>query len=94
MRSPDLFHSLTLLHLLFTLGLWTLLRPSVPAAIGLSIVAFAWTLWNGPLEGEVLIRVTPAHGLTESDLLAGIAIGIALWAYATARRRRHVASRD
>ncbi|MGV9669325.1 hypothetical protein ACWDPV_01860 [Gordonia sp. NPDC003504] len=96
MRSPDLFHALVLLNLLFACGLWTLLRPSIRAAAVLVLVAGAWVIWNRPLEGAVLLAVTSHNGLTESDLLSLVAVWIAVWAVTvTARRRtgRHTPTR-
>lgn len=75
------------MNLLFACGLWTLLRPSVRAAVLLVIVAAAWLIWNKPLEGELLISVSSRHGVTESDLLSVVAVGISVWAVTVARRR-------
>jgi hypothetical protein len=39
------------------------------AAVLLLPASVAWVLFNGPIEGAVLLTVTPDHGLTVSDLL-------------------------
>ncbi|NDK90064.1 hypothetical protein GYA93_10790 [Gordonia desulfuricans] len=90
MRSPDIFHALVLLNLLFACGLWTLLRPSVRAAVTLLVVAVAWVIWNGPIEGATLVTFTRTNGLTESDLLSVGAAGISLWTFARVRRQQPI----
>ncbi|WLP92158.1 hypothetical protein [Gordonia sp. NB41Y] len=90
MRSPDIFHALVLLNLLFACGLWTLLRPSVRAAVTLLVVAVAWVIWNGPIEGATLVTFTRTNGLTESDLLSVGAAGISLWTLARVRRQQPI----
>ncbi|GAB91022.1 hypothetical protein [Gordonia rhizosphera] len=90
MRAPDLFHALVLLNLLFACGLWTLLRPSLPAASALTIVSTAWVIWNKPLEGDLIVPIIERHGVTESDLLALAGFVIAVWAVTRVTRRpRH-----
>lgn len=93
MRSPDIFHALVLLNMLFACGLWTLLRPSVRAAAVLAAVAVAWIVWNGPIEGAVLVTLTASHGITESDLLSVVALIISLNTLTRVRRRGSRAGR-
>ena len=83
--TPELFHGLVLLILLFVSGAWTLAKPSRPAALVLIAVSVLWILFNGPVEGAVLYSFTPANGLTESDLLSVAGLGIAIY---TLRKRR------
>jgi hypothetical protein len=85
-RDPSVFHALVLLQLLFASALWTLLRPSRWAAGLLAIVAIAWVVWNGPIDGAVLVALTPNHGITESDLLALAALVVAGWTVIRLRR--------
>ena len=49
-------------------------------AAGLSTVAVVWVLVNGPVEGRVLLVLTPTHGLTVADLpsLAALVVAGAL----------------
>lgn len=56
------------------------------AAVLLLPASVAWVLFNGPLEGPVLLTFSHDHGLTVSDLLGvvGVAVGVALLAW---RRR-------
>jgi len=84
--SPEFFHGLVLLNLLFISGAWTLAKPSRPAAFFLIGVSVLWILFNGPIEGAVLYSFTPTNGLTESDFLSVFGVGIAI--YALRRRRR------
>lgn len=76
-RTPDLFHALVLLNLLFVSGAWSLARPSIRSSIVLTVVGLAWLIWNKPLEGQSLFSVTVRHGVTESDLLSVAAFVIA-----------------
>ncbi len=75
--SPEFFYALALMNLLFVSGAWCLARPSLPASGVLVIVAVMWALWNGPIEGRVLIHFNLQHGVTESDVLSVVAVGIA-----------------
>ena len=82
MIPPALFYGLVLLNLLFVTGAWCLARPSRAAAVVLILVSVLWVLFNGPIEGHVLLSYTYQNGLTESDLLslAGLIIALrALW---------------
>lgn len=82
MIPPALFYGLVLLNLLFVCGAWTLARPSRPAAVVLIAVSILWILFNGPIEGHVLLEFTYENGLTESDLLSAVGFviaGRALW---------------
>ncbi|AZG48048.1 hypothetical protein [Gordonia insulae] len=91
MRSIDPFHALVLMALLFTCGAWCLARPGRLSAAVLIVVAGAWIVFNGPLEGATLVVISDRHGVTESDLLsvAGFAIaGWALWRTETSAGRR------
>ena len=56
------------------------------AALLLLPAAVAWVLFNGPLEGPVLLTFSRDHGLTVSDLLAVLAVLVAL--AVLLRRRR------
>jgi hypothetical protein len=82
MLPTALFYGLVLLNLLFVTGAWCLARPSRGAAVSLIVVSVLWVLFNGPIEGHVLLEYTDTNGLTESDLLslAGVLIALrALW---------------
>ena len=52
------------------------------AALALLVAATAWVLVNSPVEGPVLVEVTPNHGLTVADLpslAAGLVALALLW---------------
>ncbi|MDH3046678.1 hypothetical protein QNA16_22805 [Gordonia alkanivorans] len=88
--DPSVFHGLVLLNLLFVTGSWCIARPTYRAAAFMAAVSVAWFLWNGPIEGHVLVTVTPDHGFTESDILSILGVGIAgITALRTRKRRRH-----
>jgi hypothetical protein len=37
----------------------------------------AWMLFNGPIEGPILLTITTSHGVTVSDLLAVVGVVVA-----------------
>ncbi|MCZ4581835.1 hypothetical protein O4158_22655 [Gordonia amicalis] len=86
--DPSVFHSLVLLNLLFVTGAWSLARPSYRAAAALTAVSFAWFMWNGPVEGRVLISINIDRGFTESDLLTILGFVIAVVTFVRTRERR------
>lgn len=49
-------------------------------AVVLVVLAVTWILVNQPVEGPILLVVTPTHGLTVADLpsLAAFAVAVAL----------------
>ena len=88
---PQIFHALVIMNLLFVSGAWCLARPSRPAAFVVAAASVLWVLFNGPIEGHVLVVLSPGrHGITESDLLAVLGAGIALWALVMTGRRAKV----
>lgn len=88
---PQIFHALVIMNLLFVSGAWCLARPSRPAAIVVLVASALWVLLNGPIEGHVLVVLSPGrHGITESDLLAVIGAGIGAWALLVTSRRTKV----
>jgi hypothetical protein len=46
-------------------------------AVGLAVAAVIWVLVNGPVEGPVLLVLTPSHGITVADLPSLAALVIA-----------------
>jgi hypothetical protein len=46
-------------------------------AVGLVAAAGVWVLVNGPVEGPVLLVLTPSHGITVADLPSIVALVIA-----------------
>lgn len=45
-------------------------RLEMPALVLQVLAGTAWLLLDGPIEGPVLVALTPDHGLTLSDLVA------------------------
>jgi hypothetical protein len=52
-------------------------RPRRAAALLLLPASAAWVLFNGPIEGPILVTLAPDHGLTVSDLLAVLGVLVA-----------------
>jgi hypothetical protein len=52
-------------------------RPRRAAALLLLPVSAAWVLFNGPIEGPILLTISSTHGLTVSDLLAVVGVLVA-----------------
>ena len=52
-------------------------RPRRTAALLLLPASAAWVLFNGPIEGPILLRLSTNHGLTVSDLLAVVGVLVA-----------------
>jgi hypothetical protein len=46
-------------------------------AVGLVAAAVIWVLVNGPVEGPVLVVLTPSHGVSVADLPSLAALVIA-----------------
>lgn len=88
---PQVFHALVIMNLLFVSGAWCLARPSRAAAVVVLVASVLWVLFNGPIEGHVLVVLSPGrHGITESDLLAVVGAGVGAWALALTSRRAKV----
>jgi hypothetical protein len=58
----------------------------------LAAVSVLWLLVDAPMEGPILITVTPTHGVTGADL-AGV-VGLALAAYRAVPLHRRSRSRE
>ncbi|MGJ0117925.1 hypothetical protein ACQ7HM_01860 [Williamsia sp. MIQD14] len=84
--TPEFFHALVIMNLLFVTAAWSLARPSLASSAVLVAVAVAWVLANGPIEGHVILSFTLQHGVTESDLLSLAAVVIAAVGVWRARR--------
>ena len=55
----------------------SLIRRRTWLAVGLVAAAGVWVLINGPVEGPVLLVLSPDHGITVADLPSIVALGIA-----------------
>lgn len=89
-----LFYSLVCMNLLFCSTLYTLVKPSVFSALVTSLSAILWLIWNGPLEGSTIWAFSAQHGVTESDLLSAVAIGITLRCVLTNRHTRGILNKN
>jgi hypothetical protein len=69
--------AVVLAGLVLTAGLSGMLRLGGAAA--LAAMSLLWLVVNAPMEGPVLVAVTPAHGVTGADL-AGV-VGLILAGY-------------
>jgi hypothetical protein len=49
------------------------------AALALIPLSVAWVLFNGPFEGPTLVTLSWAHGITASDLISVVCLGISAW---------------
>ncbi|KXF52025.1 hypothetical protein AXA44_11395 [Rhodococcus sp. SC4] len=75
------FYPLVFMNLLFAATTLCLARPSRLTAAATVAAAVLWLFGNGPLEGQVLWEFDATHGLTVSDLLSAVALGIAIWGF-------------
>jgi hypothetical protein len=50
-------------------------------AVVLAVVCVVWFLVNQPVEGETLVSVTRAHGLTNADLGGVAGLGLSAWVW-------------
>jgi hypothetical protein len=68
---------LVLLVGLLTAALGTRRRPRRVVAWLLLPASAAWVLFNGPIEGPILLTLSTDHGVTVSDLLAVVGVLVA-----------------
>ncbi len=78
---------LVMLVVLLLVAVMTRGRARRAVAVLLLPASVAWVLFNGPLEGSVLLTLTSTHGVTTSDLLAVVGVLVAV-AVLTGRLRR------
>ena len=58
------------LGLTIATGAWAALRPRPAPIVAFVACSLLWSRANSALEGGILVRVTPDHGLTVADLLS------------------------
>jgi hypothetical protein len=61
-------------------------RTRILTSVVLTIAAVVWLRVNNPVEGRILVVVTPNHGLTEADLPALAILLLAALLVLTGRR--------
>ena len=52
-------------------------RAGAAGAVLVAAVSVLWLVVNGPMEGEILLEVTPQDGLTGADLAGLTGLGLA-----------------
>jgi len=57
----------------------TLGRTGRAGAVLLGALSLVWLLVNNPVEGVILLTVTPSRGLTGADLAGLVGLGLAAW---------------
>ncbi len=82
------FHGLVTMNSLFAASAWCLARPTRLSSAAVAVASVLWLFFNGPIEGHVLVVFTPQHGITESDLLSVVGMGLAVTGWWRAGRRR------
>jgi hypothetical protein len=79
---------LVVLVLLLGAMAWVAVTGSFAPAGLVLLLSGAWVLVNKPVEGVVLVPITDENGITSSDLLSVLGLGVALLAVALHRSRR------
>ena len=74
----ELFYSIAAMNALFSSMAWCAAKPNRSSILTVLTLALVWPFVNGNLEGNILLTINPTHGITVSDLLSGLAAGIAL----------------
>ena len=74
----ELFYSIATMNALFSSMAWCAAKPNRWSILTVLTLALVWPFVNGNLEGNILLTINPTHGITVSDLLSGLAAGIAL----------------
>jgi hypothetical protein len=80
--------ALVVLALLLASMVWVAVSGSVACAGLVVLLSAVWVLVNKPVEGMVLVPITKENGITSSDLLSVLGLGVALLAVAMHRSRR------
>jgi hypothetical protein len=74
----DPFYSIAAMNALFSSTAWCAAKPNRWSILTVLTFALVWPFVNGFLEGNLLLTISGAHGITVSDLLSVLAAGIAL----------------
>ena len=62
-------------------------RTGRTGAVVLALVSVLWLFVNQPMEGAVLVVVSPSHGLTAADLAGLVGLVLAGWRLLRGGRR-------
>jgi hypothetical protein len=63
-------------------------RFGVVGAVALAATSVLWLLVNGPMEGPILVDLSPSHGITGGDLAGVVGLGLAAAQGTRAYRQR------
>jgi uncharacterized membrane protein YccC len=78
MRSIEPAQSVGILCALLICLVWSAMRPGRISSATLVASAFAWILFNGPIEGPILWELNTNHGFTASDALSVVSLAVAV----------------
>jgi len=79
--------ALVVLALLLTALVWVVVTGNLACAVLVLLLSAAWVLVNKPIEGAVLVPITQENGITSSDVLSVVALGITFLAVSMHRSR-------
>ncbi|UQX12196.1 hypothetical protein [Candidatus Mycobacterium methanotrophicum] len=74
----QLFYSILAMNALFSSIAWCAAKPDQWSILAVLAFALIWPFVNGPLEGNILLKLNSTNGITVSDLLSVLAAVIAL----------------
>ena len=84
----ELFYSIAAMNALFSSMAWCAAKPNRWSILAVLTSALIWPFVNGPLEGNILLKLSDSHGITVSDLLSVLAVVVALVQGIRIRRAR------
>ena len=77
MYGPQVFYSIAALNALFASLAWCAAKPNRASILSVTLFAVIWPFANRPLEGHILLVLTPDHAITVSDLFSVLAVIVA-----------------
>jgi hypothetical protein len=72
------FYGIAAMNALFSSMAWCAAKPDRWSILAVLTFALIWPFANGPLEGDTLVILSSANGITVSDLFSVLAVGVAL----------------
>lgn len=88
MYAQQLFYGIAAMNALFSSMAWCAAKPNRWSILAVLTSALIWPFVNGPLEGNILLKLSDSHGITVSDLLSVLAVVVALVQGIRIRRAR------
>jgi hypothetical protein len=86
--AQQLFYGIATMNALFSSMAWCAAKPNRWSILAVLTFALIWPFVNGPLEGNLLLKLSSTHAITASDLLSVLAVVIALVQGIRIRRAR------